>query len=271
MSAVTHGTDLDDRPSVAAIADALERARLTVTPIAQSSVSAPLGLATAYAVQHDLTGRRVASGDRIAGLKLGFTSRAKARQMGVDDVILGSVTDRMRIEDGGGFDPRTCIHPRIEPEIAYLLGADIDTDRVPDPAAIAAVAPALEIIDSRYRDFRFDLGDVIADNTSAAAYAIGPWVRPAEAGSFDNRAVRLEFDGRIVQTGSTSAILGDPGRALAAAARLARVHGFELRAGMILLAGAATVAVPVPRAGVVEATVAGLGRVSISIDGEGDE
>ncbi|MFC0680571.1 2-keto-4-pentenoate hydratase [Lysobacter korlensis] len=253
----------NDPVTLAAI---LDDARLTATPVEQPSARQPIGLDAAYAVQHALLAHRIDRGDRIAGLKLGFTSQAKARQMGVHDVILGTVTDGMRIDDGGRLELRSCIHPRIEPEVAYLLGADVDAESSPDPSAVVGIAPALEVIDSRYRDFRFDLGDVVADNTSAAAFAIGPWVRPADAGRVENRAVHLEIDGRLAQTGSTAAILGDPGRALVAASRLARTYGFALRAGMVLLAGAATVAVPVPQRGVVEASITGLGRVSVRID-----
>lgn len=233
----------------------LDRAQQDAAPIDPPSATAPIGIAEAYATQHALLARRTDRGERIVGLKLGFTSAAKARQMSVADVILGALTDGMQVVDGGTIDSRACIHPRIEPEVAYLIGED---------GRIEAAAPALEIIDSRYRAFRFDLGDVVADDTSAAAYAIGSWMRPES--DLSNRAVRLEIDGRLVQTGSTAAILGDPARALAAASRLARTHGFALRAGMILLAGAATVAVPLPRRGVVEATVSGLGRVSIRTD-----
>ncbi|SFR69548.1 2-oxo-3-hexenedioate decarboxylase [Agromyces sp. CF514] len=259
--------------AAAAFAAALDRAQRTTTPITNLAPDAAIGLGTAYAAQHALIARRLARGERVTGVKLGFTSRAKAAQMGVDDVIIGTLTDAMRIEDGGTFDVRSAIHPRIEPEVAYLLGVDLDPldDGPADPAtadllaAIAAVAPALEVIDSRYRDFRFSLDDVVADNASAAAYAIGPWRRPAEAGPLGNRAVRLELDGRLAQTGSTSAILGDPARAVAAARRLARLHGFVLPAGSVLLAGAATAAVPLAGHSLAEATVAGLGHASLRV------
>lgn len=252
--------------AAAAFAAALDKAQRTASPIAQLAGEASIGLDRAYATQHALIARRVARGERVVGAKLGFTSRAKAEQMGVDDVIIGSLTDAMRVDDGGGFDPATAIHPRIEPELAFLLGADLDDPGRPaadTASAIVAVAPALEVIDSRYRDFRFSLDDVVADNTSAAAFAIGPWRRPAEVGPLDNLAVRLEIDGRLAQAGSTAAILGDPLRALDAALRLARAHGFALRAGTVLLAGAATVAVPLPARGLVSAHVAGIGRVSL--------
>ena len=242
-----------------ALAALLDEAQRSAVATEQLSALAPLDIATAYAIQHALIARRVERGDEFIGLKLGFTSRAKAQQMGVDDLILGTLTRSMRIEDGGSFDPGSAIHPRVEPEIAYLLAKD-------DPTRIVAVAPALEFIDSRYRDFRFDLGDVVADNTSAAAFAIGAWQESASLGSLDNRGVTLEIDGRIVQSGSTAAILGNPARAIASARRLATAHGFPA-AGRILLAGAATAAVPVPESGVVEATVSGLGRVSVRIEG----
>lgn len=256
----------------AVFAAALDTAQRTVTSISQLSASAAVGLDTAYATQHAVIARRLARGELRTGLKLGFTSRAKAQQMGVDDVIIGTLTDAMRLDDGAVFDRRSAIHPRVEPEVAYLLGADV-SEGMPDVMdAVVAVAPALEVIDSRYRDFRFSLGDVVADNASAAAYAIGPWTSLDTAGDLGNRAVRLEVDGRIAATGSTSAILGDPARAVAAAARLAVRHGFTLRAGMVLLAGAATAAVPLPDSGVVETTIAGLGRVSIRVlDGAPDD
>ncbi|MFE6734556.1 2-keto-4-pentenoate hydratase [Microbacterium sp. NPDC057650] len=245
---------------IAALAARLDGAQQDAAAIEQLSAGGAIGLTDAYAVQHALLARRIARGERAVGLKLGFTSRAKAVQMGVDDIILGSLTDGMRVGDGGVFDPASAIHPRIEPEVAYLLDPE-------DPTRVTAVAPALEIIDSRYRDFRFDLSDVVADNTSACAFVIGEWRDPAEAGSLGNRAVLLEIDGRLVQTGSTAAILGDPARAPQAALRLASAQGFPAHAGGILLAGAATAAVEVPAQGVVEATITGLGRVSVRIEG----
>jgi len=249
----------------AVFAAALDTAQRTATAINQFSSTEEVGLDTAYATQHALIARRLARGERITGIKLGFTSQAKAQQMGVHDVIIGTLTDAMRLDDGAAFDRRSAIHPRIEPEVAYLLAADIDGSDIDRPLSevVAAVAPALEIIDSRYRDFRFSLADVVADNTSAAAYVIGPWTPFVQAGALDNKAVRLEVDGRISATGSTAAILGDPGRAVAAAARLASRHGFTLRSGTVLLAGAATAAIPLPDHGMVEATITGLGRVTI--------
>ncbi|MES9510645.1 4-oxalocrotonate decarboxylase [Streptomyces sp. NPDC000609] len=214
----------------------------------------------AYAVQAALLALRVARGERIVGVKLGFTSKAKMAQMGVSDVIVGRLTDAMRIADGDEVDLSRFIHPKAEPEVAYRLCRDVDLD---DPltdieSCVDAVAPAIEIIDSRYRDFRFTYTDVVADNTSAAGYAIGPW-RPLE--SVADRAVRLRT-ATADSVGSTAAILGDPVRALHALLDMCRRRRIPLKAGQVVLAGAATAAVPlVP--GVTECEVAGLGSVAV--------
>lgn len=136
-----------------------------------------LDIDDAYAVQAALLELRVGRGERVVGVKLGFTSKAKMAQMGVSDVIVGRLTDAMRIADGDEVDLSRFIHPKVEPEVAFRLCRDVDPK---DPSTdiescVDAVAPAVEIIDSRYRDFRFTYTDVVADNTSAAGYAIGPW------------------------------------------------------------------------------------------------
>ncbi|MET9724242.1 2-keto-4-pentenoate hydratase [Streptomyces zaomyceticus] len=243
--------------NITALAEALDTAARDGRPLAGGG-SGPKDTGEAYAVQEALVARRLARGERLTGFKLGFTSVAKMRQMGVSDLIHGRLTDRMEIPDGGRFDLSRLIHPRVEPEVAFLLG---DTLRPGGDlmAAVAAVAPALEVIDSRYDGFRFSLPEVIADNTSAAGYAVGPWSAPGDLG---NLGVLLELDGRPAETGSTAAILGHPLRALAAAARLAGV----LEAGTVILAGAATAAVPLPPGTHVRATVSGLGTVRFTTE-----
>lgn len=249
----------------AALAEALDTAARAARPLPGGG-SGLTTTAEAYTVQEALLARRFARGERPTGVKLGFTSAAKMRQMGVSDLIHGRLTDRMEIPDGGCCDVSGLIHPRIEPEIAFLLGAVLTPGGDP-AAAVAAVAPALEVIDSRYDGFRFSLPEVIADNTSAAGYALGPWTPAGALGGLRSLAdlgVVLEVDGRPAETGSTAAILGDPLRALAAAARLAG----PLAAGTVVLAGAATAAVPLPPGTYVRATVARLGSVGLTT-GEG--
>ncbi|WP_031083715.1 2-keto-4-pentenoate hydratase [Streptomyces sp. NRRL WC-3549] len=242
------------------LAERLDTAQTSRTETPSLADTHEFGIDDAYAIQAALLARRAARGERPTGVKLGFTSKAKMAQMGVSDVIVGRLTDAMRVPDGGDLDLSRFIHPKVEPEVAYRLCRDVDPD---DPATdiescVDAVAPALEIIDSRYQDFRFTYGDVVADNTSAAAYVIGPW-RPVE--SVSNRAVRL-LAGTTVVTGSTAAILGDPVRALHALLDMCRRRNIPLRAGQAVLAGAATAAVPLT-AGVTSCDVAGIGAVSV--------
>ncbi|AXH88625.1 MULTISPECIES: 2-keto-4-pentenoate hydratase [Micromonospora] len=250
-------------PDIAGIAEKLGAAADDATAIPQLAAETGLDVDAAYAVQTALVKRRLDRGERLVGLKMGLTSKAKMAQVGVDEVIWGRLTDVMRVPDGGGVDVGDFIHPRVEPEVAFLL------DRLPDPGepvgsftrAVRAVAPAIELIDSRYANFTFSLPDVIADNTSAAAFVVGPW-SPVPDG-LDNLGVLLEIDGRVAQVGSTAAILGDPRRALDEGLRLAGRHGVRLRKGWVFLAGAATAAVPLRPGAHVRATVEKLGSASM--------
>ncbi|MBV1854128.1 2-keto-4-pentenoate hydratase [Catellatospora tritici] len=236
---------------IAKMAELLDDAAVTATAIPQLTKNFSLGVDTAYAVQEALVARRLARGEKLVGLKMGLTSRAKMAQVGVHEVIWGRLTDATAIPDGGTVRTAGFIHPRIEPEVAFLLRG----------GEIAAVAPALEILDSRYANFEFTHPDVVADNTSAAAYTIGPWC-PVPA-DLANLGVLLEVDGRVARTGSTAAILGDPRRALTEGRRLTARHGVKLQDEWVFLAGAATEAVSLSPGAHVRAVVQGLGFASL--------
>lgn len=230
---------------IKALAEIVDGAASRGVPVAQLTDSHPeLSIETAYAVQAESIGRRLQRGERRIGVKMGLTSRAKMQQVNVDEVIWGVLTDAMVLDDGEALDLEGLIHPRVEPEIAFLLKKDLAGEVNAQWAAdaVEAVAPALEIIDSRYQDFKFRVADVVADNSSAAGVVVGPWARPDL--DISNLGMILSFDGRPVQIGSSAAILGHPLRALMAAARMTARHGVELKAGDIVLAGAATAAEP---------------------------
>ena len=219
----------------------------------------------AYEVQRLSVARRLERGERRNGMKMGFTSRAKMAQMGIDDMVWGRLTDAMVVEDGGEISLGGYAHPRVEPEVAFLLAADLGypCTAAEALAAVDGVAPAIEIIDSRYKNFKFSLEDVVADNASASGVVLGPWRSP-EA-ELDNLGMILEFDLRPVQIGSSAAILGHPVRALVAAARLSAAAGEPLQAGWTVMAGGATAAEAL-RAGVhVRNSVQDLGTVSFSV------
>ncbi|HUL18310.1 MAG TPA: fumarylacetoacetate hydrolase family protein, partial [Steroidobacteraceae bacterium] len=190
---------------------------------------------------------------------------AKRAQMKIDDLIFGRLTDAMRIESGGALSLARFIHPRVEPELAFLLRAPLRgcVSREVARAAVAGVAPALEVVDSRYRDFRFSLADVIADNSSSAAFVVGPWQGLPQ--DLRHLGIRLCFDGQPLECGSGAAIMGDPLLSLTAAARLAGDAGITLEAGWLVMAGGATAARPL-RPGVrVSAEVESLGSVAFEV------
>src|SRR6185295_3696876 len=169
-----------------------------------AQLAEPLTLDEAYDVQARLLSRRYGRGERPIGIKMGFTSRAKMAQMGVSDLIWGRLTDRMLHASGDTISRRAFVHPRVEPEIAFLLKTPLagKVDAATALAAVSAVAAAVEIIDSRYRDFKFSLTDVVADNSSSSALVIGAWVEP----TFDlgNLRMELAIDGKVRQTGSSA-------------------------------------------------------------------
>lgn len=262
---MTSRTTTGYRTNLASIAIQLDQAEASGSPIEQFNDS--LSIEDAYYVQKKLLSLRRERGEQITGAKLGFTSKAKMEQMGVSEVIAGFLTDRMLIESGSKLSLSHLVHPRVEPEIAFRFGQEIqpgaDLDEI--IGSIDAVAPALEIIDSRYRNFSFSLSDVVADNTSACRYTVGEWVDFNT--NLAGHAVTMLVDGTVVETGSTSAILGDPMLALEAFARMNQRHGTTLPVGSVLLAGAATAAIALVPSSRVTAVVAGLGTIELEISG----
>ncbi len=226
-----------------------------------------ISLDEAYAIQSASIQRRVERGERRIGVKMGFTSRAKMVQMGLSDVIWGRLTAGMQIEEGTAINFSRFVHPRVEPEIAFILKRPLEGD-VTGPQALAAVeaiAPALEIIDSRYKDFKFTLPEVIADNASSSGVVIGAWSDPRT--DFSNLGLTLSIDGRVVQVGSTAALLGHPLRSLVAAARLSAQAGEPLQAGWIVMAGGATPAEWIGRGQNIAVEMEKLGSASFHVKG----
>jgi 2-oxo-3-hexenedioate decarboxylase len=249
--------------SLAALAERLDDAARFARALPQ--LAEPLSLEDAYEVQRLSVARRVERGERRTGVKMGFTSKAKMVQMGLSELIWGRLTDGMLVDDGGTLAFARYVHPRVEPEVAFLLKRPLAgrVSSVEAAAAVEAVAPALEIIDSRYENFKFSLTDVVADNSSSSGYVIGNWNDPAT--DYSNLGMVLEIDGRPVQIGSSAAILDHPLRSLVAAARLAAAGGESLRPGDIVMAGGATAAEALAAGHRVRLSVESLGDVAFSV------
>lgn len=176
---------------------------------------ADLDLDTGYAIQDLNLRARLARGERLVGVKLGLTSRAKQQRMGVDTPFVAWLTDAMILPVGDPVPQSRLIHPRLEPEIVFVMGERLEGPGVTCAQAMAAVESVwggAEVIDSRYQDFRFKAGDVSADNASSAAFVTGPIGVPPSELDLATEAVLVEVGGVIVDSATGAAVQGHPGR-----------------------------------------------------------
>lgn len=208
---------------------------------------ADLDVPTAYAVQDETLRRREVRGEKLVGVKLGLTSRAKQRRMNVDSPLVAWLTDAMILPAGERVPQDALIHPRVEPEIVFVMKSRLAGPGVTAARALAAVEAVYagaEIIDSRYRDFRFTLTDVIADNASSGAFVLGPVARDPYDIDLALEAVLVEVDGKVVDSATGAAVQNHPAEALALAANDLGRRGKAIEAGQIVLTGGMTDARP---------------------------
>jgi 2-oxo-3-hexenedioate decarboxylase len=255
-----------DENALHELAEQLDNARLRALAVAQISLAHPgLDVEDGYAIQWELRRRTLARGGRIVGMKAGLTSRAKMRQIGIDTPTYGFLPDSFAVMDGGELAASELIHPRVEPEFAFVLGRDLEGPGCNLGAVLSAtnfVLPALEVIDSRYENFKFDLASVISDNSSSARFVLGGRCR--EVGDLDlaNCGLVLEKNGENVAFGAGAAVLGHPAAAVALIANLLSRRGERLKRGDIILTGGVTEALPIKAGDHVRLRVQDLGSVS---------
>lgn len=253
-------------------AERLERAAAEVRPIAPLTDRwGDLSLEDAYAIQGLVIDHRIAMGERRIGWKIGLTSQAMQRQLGVDQPDFGPLLDGMQVADGGRCPVADLIAPRVEGEIAFRLASDLSgtelgTDEV--LAACEAVVPALEIIDSRIADWRIALADTVADHASAARFVVGEGGCAPDALDLAAAEVVLRRDGEEVERGTGAAVLEHPANAVAWLAGTLAQFGEGLRAGDLILAGALHAAIAADPGTEVEADFqAPLGSVRVRFEG----
>ncbi|ENO79724.1 2-oxo-3-hexenedioate decarboxylase [Thauera sp. 63] len=220
----------------------------------------------AYAIQDEIKRRKIARGNRVIGLKAGLTSHAKMKQMGVETPVFGFLVDYFSVPEGGEIDTSKLIHPKVEPEIAFVTKAPLRGPGCHIGAVLAAtdfVIPAIEVIDSRYRDFKFDLKSVVADNCSSSRFVVGG--RMGNVADLDLRTtgIVLEKNGEPVAFGAGAAVLGHPAAAIAMLANMLGERGEEIPAGTLILSGGITEAVAVQPGDDVTLRVQDLGSVSV--------
>jgi 2-oxo-3-hexenedioate decarboxylase len=229
-----------------------------------------LDVAVAYRAQAAQLQRRLDDGDHQVGVKLGLTSRAKQQRMGISSPLTGFLTERMVLPLGAPVPFDELIHPRVEPEIVFVLGSRLGGPGVTAASALAAVSSVhagLEIIDSRFTDFDFALPDVIADNASSARFIVSPTgVSPLGLDLLLEACV-LRHNGEVVDTATGAAVQGNPFEALALAANDLATRGEALEAGQLVLTGGLTDAIFVAPGDAVTVEFASLGSLTVSIGG----
>jgi 2-keto-4-pentenoate hydratase len=225
----------------------------------------PLTIDDAYQIQLRQVTSWLADGRRVAGHKVGLTSAAMQRQIGVTQPDFGHLMTDMFESEHEAIPRERFLQPRVEPEVAFVLGRDLQGPGVTVAAAVRAVEyvlPALEIIDSRIADWKIGIIDTIADNASSGGVVLGS--RPVRITDVDLRLAGcvLMRNGDIAGTGAGGAVLGSPINALVWVANVLGARGVGLEGGQVVLPGSMTAAIPFESGDVVSSTVAGVGSVT---------
>jgi len=197
----------------------------------------------AYDIQWKARANKEARGTKIIGMKMGLTSQAKMKQMGVPNPCYGYLADYFAYGDGAEIKIDELIHPKVEAEIAFVLKEDLKGPGCHIGDVLAAtdfVMPSVEIIDSRYKDFKFDLKSVIADNSSSSRYVAGGMSKSVNDVDLKTLGVVLQINGETVEVAAGAAVLGHPATSIAMLANMMGERGETLKAGTFILSGAIT-------------------------------
>ncbi len=258
-----------DRAVLEEIARDLAMARASRRPIdpIQSRLD-ERSVASAYEVQRSVVARWLREGDRVVGRKIGLTSVAVQKQLGVDQPDFGALLASMEASTGESIVD-AFIQPRVEAEVAFILSRDL-TGEIITPSdllrAIAWATPAIEIVDSRIRDWKIGILDTIADNASSARYVLGTERRRVEDLDLRLCGMVLEKNGKACSLGVGAACLGNPLHAALWLARTMVSHDSPLREGDIVLSGALGPMVGVGGGDRIVASIQGLGSVSVAFE-----
>ncbi|MCB1746336.1 MAG: 2-oxo-3-hexenedioate decarboxylase [Gammaproteobacteria bacterium] len=256
-----------DEATVEALAARLLAAERERKPITKITDEHPhLDYDDAYAIQNRIRAHKLAAGETIAGLKAGLTSKAKMKQMNVAEPVFGFMTDRGAWPDGGAIERDRYIAPRIEAEIALVTKRDLagpGCHLAEVLAAIDFVLPAVEVLDSRYENFRFDMVSVVADNTSAAGFVTGGRPRRLREVDLPTLGLVVEKNGQVVEVGAGAAVLGHPAESIVMLANNLARRGEHIPAGSFIMTGGITAAVAVDRGDAITVRFQDLGNLSL--------
>ncbi|MCX6488133.1 MAG: 2-keto-4-pentenoate hydratase [Mycobacterium sp.] len=255
------------RAELAADLAEAERTRVPMSPLI---VAYPeIDVVDAYEIQLINIRQRIAEGAVVVGHKVGLSSEAMQKMMGVDEPDYGHLLADMEVFEDVPVPAAKYLFPRVEVEVGFLLAEDLPGAGCTEDdvlAATAAYAPSIELIDTRIKDWKIALCDTIADNASSAGYVLGPArVSPKDIDITAIDAV-LTRNGEVVAEGRSDAVLGNPVTAVAWLARKVDSFGVRLRAGDIVLPGSCTRAIDARPGDEFVADFAGLGSVRLSFE-----
>ncbi len=264
-------------PTVVKAADMLAEATRTgvACPPVRTLFEGGTDLETAYAVQQLNVRRGQDRGRRIVGRKIGLTSVAVQRQLGVDQPDFGALFADMAVPDGGEVPVGRLLQPKVEAEVALVLGRDLPERECTVVDVLRAVdfaLPALEIVDSRIAGWDISLVDTVADNASCGLYVLGATPVPLTAVDLRTVTMTMTRGHDTVSEGTGAACLGSPLNAAVWLASALAERGDPLRAGDLVLTGALGPMTPASPGDVFEARISGLGsvRVGFATETEGD-
>ncbi len=265
---MTHSLSADLAVAVDAAADRLRAAAADARPCPPvRDLIGATDISAAYAVQQQVNQDRIDAGARVVGRKIGLTSTVVQQQLGVDQPDLGVLFEDMEYADGARVaDPRL-LQPKVEGEIAFVLGSDLADGELEIEQVAAAVAyavAAIEVVDSRIAGWDITFGDTVADNASAGGYVLGAERRTLAEFTPRDAAMTMTVTGQDDSTGTGTDCLGDPLLALQWLARQARDLGDPLRAGQVVLSGALGPMRPATPGAEAVVTISGLGSVSLT-------
>ncbi len=239
----------------------------TIPPISQ--YIGDTDIATAYAIQDINTKHRVDNGARIIGKKIGLTSLAVQKQLGVDAPDYGVLYDDMEVLNGLSVSASDLMQPKAEAEIAFVLSEDLDHDSITIIDLISCIdyaLPAIEIAGSRIADWKIKITDTIADNASASRIILGHTPKTLDEFDIVNCKMQLSKNGAIVSEGTGADCMGSPLNATLWLAKKMLELGQPLQAGELIFSGALGPMTAASSGDHIHASFEGLGTVSVSFD-----
>lgn len=239
-----------------------------IEPIAPRLV--PNTVEAGYAVQDVNTRFWIDAGRRVVGAKIGLTSAAVRKQIGVEQPDFGILFADMEIPDDGEHPVAGLSQPRAEAEIAFKIGASLEGDSITRADVVAAtewIAPAIEVVASRIEGWRCAIADTVADNASAGMFVVGRRRTPLEGIDLASLGMTLKADGVVVSEGLGAASMGDPVEAVVWLARTLADFGRPLGPGDIVLSGALGPLVWVEPGTSYAVEIEGLGTASVRFTG----